>query len=160
MSDNHRSRVFDPILDYPEFAATLGMVMSQAAYLEAQLAEVFSHVSGAPPTRGSLIYWSFPTFNQRQRVMDTLLAEGYQPYKSEIEGILRRAKKFLKFRNSCAHDLWERRDSNSSPVHRITANLVRDSGEGEVKVMLKEMREKVKSAVKLNADIAELIDRL
>ncbi len=160
MPEDHRSKVLDPILDYPEFAATLGMIISQAAYLEAQLAELFSHVAGTDPRKGGLIYWFLPTFNQRRRMMEVLFDEGYQPYKTELKAILRRAKKFISFRNSCAHDLWERRDSKNSPVDRITVNLIRDSGSGPVKVRLKEMKQKVEVAVKLNADITDLINQI
>lgn len=160
MSDERRSKVPDPILDYPEFAATLGMIVSQATYLEAQLAEIFAIVAGTDSERGRKIYWSFPTFNQRQRVMHVLLDTGYQPHKQEINAIMRRAKDFLSFRNSSVHDLWYLREEGGSPVHRIAVNLVRDSKPEAVKVKLKEMRQKVDMGVSLNADLMGLINRI
>ena len=160
MSDDHRSKVYDPILDYPEFAATLGQIVSQGTYLEAQLVEIFSHIASTEPEKAAVLYWSFPTFNQRRRVMDKLLEKGYQPHAAEIKSIIRRAKNFVKFRNSAVHDLWCRREIGGSPVYRMTVNLIRDSEPGEVRMKLAEMREAVENGIKLNADLSDLINKI
>jgi hypothetical protein len=160
MTDDHRSKVTDPILDYPEFAATLGMLVSQATYLEAQLAELFGSIVGCNSSRGNIIYWSFPTFNQRQRVMHALLDDGCQPHKRKITAILKRAKKFLKFRNGAVHDLWSHRDIGGSPVYRITVNTIRNSKPETVRIMLRDMKRAVETAVRINADLMDLINEI
>jgi hypothetical protein len=156
MTEESHFKVHDPMLDRPEFAAALGTIVSQASYLETQLAELFSEFVGTDPQRGEILYWAFPSFNQRQRTMVVLMEASRPAYEVRATDIIRRAKDFIEYRNASAHNLWAM-TGEGSPLTRIAVNKFRNTASQSVKVKLKEIREQVDCAVQINSDLAKLI---
>jgi len=156
MTEDDPYKVHDPLLDRPDFAAALGMIVSQSSYMETQLAELFCEITGTDPQRGEILYWSYPTFNQRRRIMETILERTNPSFEQRAAKLIERAKEFINFRNSSVHDLWIPTESGS-PIDRMVVNKIR-SEEGEVvRVKLKQMKDRISSAIAINSDLARLI---
>ncbi|TDJ69782.1 MAG: hypothetical protein E2O38_12755 [Proteobacteria bacterium] len=157
MARERRFVVRDPMIDRPDYAQALGVIVSQTSYLETLLEDLFCHIMGADPHRGALLYWSFPTFNQRRRVMELVIAETELSFGKRALAIIKRAKKFISKRNDMVHDLWHRVEGGS-PLERITVNRARDPWPDPVKVRFSELEAMIETVQGLNADLEEFID--
>lgn len=158
MTIDSRFEISDPIQHYPKFAQALGMIVSQAALLEMQFARLLTQVKGSDPEIDLARKWHDPTLGRLINEVISASDQTVPAIKARIDEIIMRAQEFNKFRNRCAHDLWQRRDEGGSPLIRITYNPLRDESEERITIKRKEMFDRVKLAKSLNADLAKLID--
>jgi len=160
MTNESRFEISDPIQHYPEFAQGLGMIFSQAALLEMQFARLLVQLRCSDPEVDPRRKWHDPTLGRLISEVISASDRTVPAIKAQINEITKRTQEFNKFRNRCAHDLWQTRDQGGSPLIRITYNPLRDESEERITIKRKEIFAKVDLAQSLNADLAKLIDDL